>query len=111
MPRTTLIQGQSQRTCIVVPARRVAWISGDIGRALEQTLRRNVAALADVEITRLPRGLVVSTSTPPGKALEELERAVRIVEDEVERAFPALVMDFGPVWTGVLHVVFGHHIV
>ncbi len=91
---------------IVVPVRYAAWLSGDLGRSLERTLQRNLHALADVKVTRLPRAFLVEAPESPGPLLEAVQRATVELEQGAAAAYPVFHHEMGPVWTGTLQAVF-----
>lgn len=91
---------------IVVPVRYAAWLSGDLGRTLEQTLQHALDPLDDVRVSRLPRGFLVEANEAPGPLLEAVHRAAVDLERGAEAAYPVFHHELGPVWTGTLQAVF-----
>ncbi len=91
---------------IVVPVRYSAWLTGDLGRALERTLRLGLDVRGRVRITRLPRAFVLEADEEPGILLEAVHRSAVRLEHTVEQAYPVLHQQIGPVWTGTLQSVF-----
>lgn len=91
---------------ILVPVRYSAWLSGDLGRRIENTLRHGLDGLPDVRLTRMPRGFLVEAEEEPGPLLEAVHRAVADLEEGVAQAYPVFHHEMGPVWTGTLQVVF-----
>ncbi|MHB1261087.1 MAG: hypothetical protein ACYC2H_05165 [Thermoplasmatota archaeon] len=91
---------------IVVPVRYAAWLSGDLGRTLQQTLQHALDPLAEAKVTRLPRGFLVEANEEPGPLLEAVHRAALDLERGVEAAYPVFHHELGPVWTGTLQAVF-----
>jgi hypothetical protein len=94
-------------TCkIAVPVRLPSWLTGDLGKSIEQTFRSLLHELPSLDLTRLPRGFVVEAREAPGPLLEAVHRAVLELEARVEEAYPVLHVEMGPVWTGTLQAVF-----
>lgn len=91
---------------IVVPVRYAAWLSGDLGRALQRTLQHALDPLEDARVTRTPRGFLVEASEAPGPLLEAVHRAALDLERGAEAAYPSIHHEMGPVWTGTLQAVF-----
>jgi len=91
---------------ILVPIRYSAWLSGELGKQITESLERSVKDLPELEVTRLPRAILVSTNECDGVALERVRDAVRALEDEVNARYPVFHHEMGPVWTGTLQVVF-----
>ncbi len=91
---------------VLVPVRYAAWLSGDLGRELEKTLRHGLEHLADVLVTKLPRGFLVQADESAGPLLEAVHRAVTDLEAAVRAAYPVFHHEMGPVWTGTLQSVF-----
>ncbi len=91
---------------VLVPVRYAAWLSGDLGRELEQTLLNGLGHLADVAITKLPRGFLVHADESAGPLVEAVHRAVTELEAAVRSAYPVFHHEMGPVWTGTLQSVF-----
>ncbi|MEA3203336.1 MAG: hypothetical protein QOI63_1011 [Thermoplasmata archaeon] len=95
------------RPCkIAIPIRLPSWLTGDLGKSIEQTLRGLLRELPSVELTRLPRGFMVEAHEAPGPMLEAVHRAVLDLEARVEEAYPVLHVEMGPLWTGTLQTVF-----
>lgn len=96
-------------TCkIAIPVRLPSWLTGDLGKSIEQTLRGLLreSELRGLDLTRLPRGFIVEAIEAPGPLLETIYRVVVELEARVEAAFPVLYHEIGPVWTGTLQAVF-----
>jgi hypothetical protein len=91
---------------IAVPVRLPSWLSGDLGKSIEQTFRGLLRELPGLDVTRLPRGFLVEAREAPGPLLEAVHRAVVGLEMRVEEAYPVLHHEVGPVWTGTLQAVF-----
>lgn len=90
---------------IVVPVRYAAWLSGDLGRSLERSLRVAIG-VPDARVSRLPRALLVEADEEPGVLLEAVHRAALSLESSVQQAYPVFHHEMGPVWTGTLQAVF-----
>lgn len=91
---------------IVVPVRYAAWLSGDLGRALERSLRTSIHTDQPARVSRLPRALLVECDEAPGVLLEAVRRAAESLEQSVRAAYPVFHHEMGPVWTGTLQAVF-----
>ena len=91
---------------IVLPVRYAAWLNGDLGRTLQQTLQHALDPLDEVRVSRLPRGFLVEANEEPGPLLEAVHRAALELEAGVEAAYPVFHHELGPVWTGTLQAVF-----
>jgi hypothetical protein len=91
---------------ILVPVRYSAWLSGDLGEAIERTLQAALDPIGPVRITRMARALLVEAPEEPGPLLEAVHRATLEIEAGVEEAYPVLHHEMGPVWTGTLQAVF-----
>jgi len=90
---------------IVVPVRYAAWLSGDLGRQLQNMLENGMAATS-CRITRLPRAFLVEGQESPGPLLEATRRAAQELERGAAQAYPVFHHEMGPVWTGTLQAVF-----
>ena len=95
-----------QTAKIVMPLRYAAWLSGDMGRALEGMLQKALEDFAGVRITYLPRAFLVEALEEPGPFLEAVYRAAVELEQGVTARYPVLHHEIGPVWTGTLQSVF-----
>ncbi len=93
-------------TRILVPVRYSAWLSGDLGKNLEATLKRSLKGLDELVITKLPRGFLVETREDEGPAVERIARGVSELEDSIHDTYPVFHREMGPVWTGTLQVIF-----
>ena len=93
-------------TRILVPVRYSAWLSGDLGKNLEVTLKRSLKGLDEPNITKLPRGFLVETKEVEGVTVERVARAVSDLEDNARDKYPVFHSEMGPVWTGTLQVIF-----
>lgn len=91
---------------VIVPVRYAAWMNGDIGRILEETMQAALDPFGDVRVTRLPKGFLVEAAEEPGPLLEAVHRATLDLESGVETAYPVLHHEMGPLWTGTLQSVF-----
>jgi hypothetical protein len=91
---------------IAVPVRLPSWLTGDLGKCIEQTFRGLLRDLPRVALMRVARGFVVESYEAPGPFLEAVHRAVMELEVRVEEAFPVLYHELGPVWAGSLQAVF-----
>jgi len=91
---------------IIVPVRYAAWLSGDLGRIVERSLRQALGPLPRVRVSRMPRALLVEAAEAPGPLLEAVHRAAIDLERGVEEAFPVFHHELGPLWTGTLQAVF-----
>ncbi len=107
---TTLIPTQANqpqpKSRVLIPVRYAAWLSGDLGRELENTLLHSLEHLDDIRVTKLPRGLLVEADEASGPLLEAVHRAVTELEAAVRAAYPVFHHEMGPVWTGTLQSVF-----
>jgi hypothetical protein len=79
---------------------------GDLGRALERSLRTGIDIRGRIRMTRLPRAIVIEADEEPGVLLESVRRSAARLETSVEQAYPVLYQQMGPVWTGTLQSVF-----
>jgi hypothetical protein len=94
-------------TCkIAVPVRLPSWLTGDLGKSIERTLRDPLRKLPSLRLTRLPRGFLIEAYEAPGPLLEAVYYAVVELEVRTKHAFPVLYHDLGPIWTGTLQAVF-----
>ncbi len=91
---------------ILVPIRYSAWLAGELGRTLEQTLQHGMEHVADVRVTRLPRALLIEADEAPGPLLEAAHHAVRELEAGMAQKYPVFHKEMGPCWTGTLQAVF-----
>jgi hypothetical protein len=91
---------------VAVPVRLPSWLTGDLGRSIEQTFRGLLREIPQSTLTRLPRGFMVEAHEAPGPMLEAVHRAVLELEARVEEAYPVLHIELGPLWTGTLQTVF-----
>lgn len=92
---------------VVLPVRYSAWLSGDMGEAMEKRLRVSLAQFEPIQITKLPRALLVEADEAPGVFLEAMLRAAHELEDGIAATYPVFHHEMGPVWTGTLQMVFG----
>ena len=93
-------------TRILVPVRYSAWLSGELGKNLYESLQREIKDLPEVAVTRLPRGFLVETRECEGVTVERVARAVSALEAGVRERYPVFHTEMGPVWTGTLQVIF-----
>ena len=93
-------------TRILVPVRYAAWLAGELGKALDAELKRQLKGLKDLTVTRLPRGFLVETKECEGPTVERVARAVTELEASVKERYPVFHSEMGPVWTGTLQVIF-----
>ncbi len=91
---------------IVVPVRYAAWLSGDLGTALERQLQAALDPVGDVRVSRLPRAFLVEAAESPGPLLEAVHRAAVDLEEGAAAAYPVFHHEMGPLWTGTLQAVF-----
>ncbi len=91
---------------VVLPVRYSAWLSGDMGRALERTLENALSDFAGLRITKLPRAFLIEAHEEAGPMLEAVYRAAVTMERGVETTYPVFHHEMGPVWTGTLQSVF-----
>lgn len=91
---------------ILVPVRYAAWLSGDLGRQIENQLRHGLDAVPGLHVTRMPRGLLVEADESPGPLLEAVRGAIAELEDGVATRYPVFHHEMGPLWSGTLQVVF-----
>ena len=96
----------SAQSRFIVPVRYAAWLAGDLGRRLEATLRTDLAPLRGLRVTRMPRGFLVECDEAQGVAVEGVARAVQAMEAHVADTYPVFHHEMGPVWTGVLQVLY-----
>lgn len=89
-----------------MPVRYSAWLSGDMGRVLENTMATALAAFDGLSITKLPRAFLIEAREEPGPFLEAVLRAAKDLELGVEENYPVFHHEMGPVWTGTLQSVF-----
>ena len=94
------------RNTILVPVRYSAWLQGDIGRALERTLKAALEQHVQVRVSRTTRAFVVESDEASGPLVEAVHRATLELEAGVAIAFPVFHHQMGPVWTGTLQSVF-----
>lgn len=90
---------------ILVPVRYAAWLSGELGRRIESTLRAGLEAIPDLRLTRMPRGFLVEGDEEMGPLVEATAATVRDVEDAVAEAYPVFHHEMGPLWGGTLQVL------
>ena len=93
-------------TRILVPVRYSAWLAGELGKNLYESLQREIKDLPEVQLTRLPRGFLVETKECEGVTVERVARAVSALESGVKERYPVFHHEMGPVWTGTLQVIF-----
>lgn len=90
----------------LVPIRYAAWLIGETGGCIEAQLKVELAALPEVRVTRLPRGILVETGVAPGMAVEALANAMAGVEAQLKENYPVFSKEMGPAWTGTLQTIF-----
>lgn len=93
-------------TRILIPVRYSAWLTGDMGDVLERQVRRLLADLDHLEVSRMPRFLLVEAREEAGPMLEACRRAAEELEDRIANQYPAIHHDMGPLWTGTLQASF-----
>lgn len=92
---------------VIVPVRSHAWLNGDIGASLQQTLASALSGRIDARVTRLQKRFLVESDEELGPLVEAVHQAVVRMEQEVGAAYPVFHHEMGPVWTGTLQSVFG----
>lgn len=94
---------------VMVPVRYAAWLSGDLGKAIEASLKTTLdKKLELVNVSRLPRGLLVECATPsPGILVDACVGACKKMESQVAKNHPVFHHEMGPVWTGTLQAIIG----
>lgn len=99
---------------IVVPFLYSAWLHGDLGRQVQDTLEKSVRSQMAargikeaVRTTRLPRAILVESDTlSAGLLMDAVEDAARELEGSLQAAFPGFHQQLGPAWTGTLQSVY-----
>ncbi|MGB0653052.1 MAG: hypothetical protein ACPGQL_07605 [Thermoplasmatota archaeon] len=90
----------------VVPVSRAAWLSGDLGHAMERQLVHALDALPGSHVQRLPRAFLVQAEEEAGPLLEALKHALEELERAIAGRYPVFYHEMGPVWTGTIQAVF-----
>lgn len=96
----------TQRSRMLAPVRYTAWLSGDLGRELQETVQGALLHVQGIQVTKLQRGFLIEADEDPGVLLEACAAAMMVLEKDVEKAYPVFHEEIGPVWTGTVQAVF-----
>ena len=91
---------------ILMPVRYAAWLAGEFGEQILEFMQNELKQLPDINVQKLHRGLLIQSSEAIGPFTEQVGLAAKALEADVAKQFPVFHREMGPVWTGVLQVVF-----